>query len=209
MNLVMFGPPGAGKGTLAASLSRETGMIHISTGEIFREAIRNETELGKRVQRITESGALVPDELTIELVAARLRKDDVRNGVILDGFPRTIPQAEALRKLCEIDHVVNLRVPDEVVVERLSGRRVCSSCGTVFHIKFMPPKKEGVCDACGGELYQRKDDTVDAVKKRLEVYKNQTQELIEYFKKRDLLVEIDGTPKAETVLRNLRNRLDV
>lgn len=199
MNVVFFGPPGAGKGTIAGKVSDRTGLPHLSTGEMFREAIRLQTDLGNQVQKIIEAGALVPDEITIAIVKERLEGDDTRRGVLLDGFPRTIAQARALDGLRTIDLVINLQAADEVIVRRLSGRRVCSACGEIHHIEFIPPKREGVCDACGGELYQRKDDTVEAITHRLEVYREKTETLIAYYRDRGVMVDIDGNPDAETV----------
>lgn len=207
MNVVFFGPPGAGKGTIADMISSRTGLPHVSTGDLFREAIRRETELGKQVKDLIEAGSLVPDEITIAIVQDRLRQDDTQEGVLFDGFPRTVAQADALEGIVSIDAVVNLRVDRDVIIRRLSGRRVCASCGHVHHVDFLPPKEEGVCDRCGGELYQRADDTVDAIKHRLDVYRDQTAELEEYYRDRNVLIDIDGNPAPDVVCDEVRKAL--
>ncbi|MBN1835761.1 MAG: adenylate kinase [Spirochaetales bacterium] len=197
MNLIFLGAPGAGKGTLAGAVSRKLQVPQISTGDIFREAVKNQTELGSRVKGIMERGELVPDELTVELVRERLSRPDTRNGYILDGFPRTIPQADALSGFQNLDAVINFRIDDEVVVRRLSGRRVCRSCGAIYHVDNLPPKVENVCDACGGELYIRDDDKIEAIRKRLEVYRQQTEPLIAYYRERGLLHDIDSSQSVK------------
>ena len=169
MNFIFLGPPGAGKGTLAAAVSALYGIPHISTGEIFRAAIKAQTPLGKKVKAIIDSGALVGDDITVELIRDRLAQSDAKNGFILDGFPRTINQAKQLEKIAKIDCAVNFDINDEAVVERLSGRRVCRKCSHNFHVVFMPPEKENTCTHCGGELYIRDDDKPEAIKRRLEV----------------------------------------
>jgi adenylate kinase len=199
MNVVFFGPPGAGKGTVAGMVSARSGLPHISTGDLFREAIKNRTDLGIRVQAIIESGALVPDELTVAILAERVALPDTVSGVLLDGFPRTIAQADALSQMMSIDYVINLRTDDAMIIRRLSGRRVCRSCGNIHHVEFIPPKVDSVCDRCGGELYQRKDDTAEAITRRLEVYAQQTESLIDYYRSKELLVDIDANPDAQTV----------
>lgn len=204
MKLIFLGPPGAGKGTLAA-LVAETYMIpHISTGEIFRTAIREKTPLGQKVQAIIDSGQLVSDDITIELVRERLAKKDAANGFILDGFPRTIPQAEALGEIVGIDHAVNFDIADEDVVSRLSGRRVCKDCGHNYHIINIPPKVEGKCDKCGGDLYIREDDKIEAISKRLEVYRSQTAPLIDHYRKASKLIDIDAKPASGVILESFR-----
>ncbi|MEI6873677.1 MAG: adenylate kinase [Spirochaetota bacterium] len=198
MRLIFLGPPGAGKGTLSDLAVAELGLPHISTGDLFRAAIKEESKLGQRVKDILASGALVPDELTIEVVKERLAKPDAAKGWILDGFPRTIPQAEALAKIAKVDKVVNFDVADPVVIGRLSTRRLCRACGKIYNVKSMPPKKEGVCDACGGEVYTRADDAESAIRTRLETYRKQTEPLIAWYGGKGILVTIDATgdPKA-------------
>jgi len=182
MNLIFLGPPGAGKGTLAVKAIEILGVPQISTGSIFRTAIADGTPLGLKVKAIIDAGKLVDDETTIALVKERLAKDDVKKGYILDGFPRTIPQAEALAGFSKVDKVINFDIPDSGVLARLGGRRVCRKCGFNFHTIFNKPKKEGVCDHCGGEVYIRDDDKPEAVQKRLEVYRAQTAPLIDYYR---------------------------
>lgn len=203
MKCVFLGPPGAGKGTLAGEVAKEYGMVHISTGDLFREAIKNGTELGLKIKAVIESGALVSDDLTIALLKERLDKNDwADNGFILDGFPRTIPQADALSSIVKLDAVINLDISDEEVISRLSGRRICSKCGRSFHVQFMKPQKEGTCDACSSNLITREDDKEEAIKKRLENYNKQTQPLIDYYKKKNLLVDIDARPATQEILKN-------
>ncbi|MBE6351081.1 MAG: adenylate kinase [Spirochaetaceae bacterium] len=206
MKFIFLGPPGAGKGTLAAKVAESYNIPHISTGEIFRAAIKAQTPLGMKVQAIIDAGSLVSDDITIELVKDRLEKDDAKNGFILDGFPRTIPQAEALANIIPIDAVVNFDIADEGVVERLSGRRVCRGCGRNFHIKFMAPVKEGVCDACNSELYTRDDDKIEAITHRLEVYREQTAPLIDYYRQKNLLTDIDAKPATTVILEDFENK---
>jgi len=210
MKFVFFGAPGAGKGTMAARAAEAFGLPHISTGEIFRGAMREGTPLGLRVKAVIESGGLVSDELTIGLVRERLAKPDAAKGWLLDGFPRTMAQAEALVSFCPEDHVIDLEVSDAKVLERLSGRRMCRGCGRSFHTVFMPPKKPDVCDDCGGELYIRNDDSVDSVRTRLENYRVQTSPLEAYYRKRGTLVPVDGEGSADevwSVLRGVMERL--
>jgi adenylate kinase len=194
MKLIFLGPPGAGKGTLAVRAVELLGVPQISTGSIFRAAIADGTPLGLKVKSIIDAGKLVDDETTIALVKERLTKDDVQKGYILDGFPRTIPQAEALATFSTVDKVVNFDIPDPNVIERLSGRRVCKKCGYNFHVLFNKPKQDGVCDHCGGEIYIRDDDRAEAIQKRLEVYRAQTAPLIDYYKEKGLLLDIDARP---------------
>ena len=197
MKLIFLGPPGAGKGTLAGLVSKEFGIPQISTGDMFREAIKKETELGKRVKAILGRGDLVPDDLTVSLVKERLAQEDARKGYILDGFPRTIPQAESLEKIQALDAVVNFAISDELVVKRLSGREICKSCGAIYHVVNMPSKVKGVCDKCGGPLYTRPDDSLESITNRLEVYRTQTEPLIEFYRKRKLLKDIDSSKSPE------------
>ncbi len=199
MKFVFFGAPGAGKGTMAARAATAFGLPHISTGEIFRGAMRAGTPLGLQVKAVIESGGLVSDELTIGLVRERLAQPDAAKGWLLDGFPRTIAQAEALASFCPEDHVIDLEVSDAKVVERLSGRRMCRGCGRSYHTRFMPPSKPGLCDDCGGELYVRDDDREESVRVRLENYRVQTAPLVSYYKARGTLVPVDGEGAADAV----------
>jgi len=183
----MLGPPGAGKGTYASRLTKILGIPHISTGDMVREEIKKQTDLGKRIKEYSDRGILVPDEIIIKLLAERLKKQDCKDGFILDGFPRTINQAEALEKIAKIDLVINLEVPDEIIITRLSNRLICNKCGAIYNLLTLKPKKEGICDKCGGKLYQRKDDRPEVIRERLKVYRKQTEPLIEYYTKRGLL----------------------
>ncbi len=200
MKFIFLGPPGAGKGTLASVVSMKYGIPHISTGVIFREAIKAKSPLGIKVKAIIDSGELVSDDLTIELVKDRLSHDDVSNGFILDGFPRTIAQAEGLCNLVDIDSVVNFTISDEDVVKRLSGRRVCKNCGQNYHIDFVKPKVENVCDVCNAELFIRDDDKPEAIQNRLDVYSKQTEPLIAFYEKKGSLVDVDATPATDCIL---------
>ena len=206
MKIIMLGAPGAGKGTQAKQIADKYQIPHISTGDIFRTAIKNQTPLGVKVKAIIDSGALVSDDLTVELVKDRLSQADVANGFILDGFPRTIPQAEALEGIAKVDAVVNFDIADEGVVERLSGRRVCKGCGQNFHVTFLPPAKENTCDACGAELYTRDDDQVEAISHRLVVYRQQTAPLVDFYRERDKIVDIDARPATEAILDQFRDK---
>jgi adenylate kinase len=209
MKLIFLGPPGAGKGTLAARAVNILGIPHISTGVIFRSAIAAGTPLGLKVKAIIDAGKLVDDETTIELVRERLAQEDVQQGYILDGFPRTIAQAEALEGFSAVDRVVNFDIPDNSVLERLGGRRVCRNCGINYHIVFNKPKEEKVCDTCGGEVYTRDDDREEAVAKRLEVYRSQTAPLIEFYRGKGLLVTVDARPRVDAVVENFKKALGV
>ena len=201
MHILLMGPPGAGKGTQAANLVTEFGIPHISTGDMFRAAVKEGTELGKQAKACMDAGKLVPDEVTIGIVRERLAKDDCKKGFILDGFPRTVEQADALDGIMKdlglsITRVLNINVPAEDLIERAVGRRICKKCGATYHVKFHPPKAEGVCDACGGELYQRADDSAGTMKNRLAVYEDSTRPLIEYYKKAGVYTEVDGRPST-------------
>ena len=205
MNFVFLGPPGAGKGTLAAVVASRFGIFHVSTGAIFREAIKNQTELGKKVKAIIDSGGLVSDDLTVALVQERLAS--LKTGFILDGFPRTTGQAEALKNFAKIDGVVNFELDDDTVIRRLAGRRVCKNCGKNYHVEFTPPKVEGTCDACGGELYIRDDDKPEAIRKRLMVYNDQTAPLIEFYG--DEIVPIDASKAPDEVLEEFVSKFNL
>lgn len=212
MKIIMLGAPGAGKGTQAEKISEFYGIPHISTGDIFRENIKNNTELGKKAKEYMDAGNLVPDELTCDLVTDRIVKDDCKKGYILDGFPRTIPQAEALdaalEKMSEaIDFAIDVEVPDENIVNRMGGRRACSGCGKIYHIVANPPKTEGKCDVCGGELIIRDDDKPETVSNRLKVYHEQTQPLIDFYSKKGVLKEIDGTRDMGAIFEEIKTIL--
>lgn len=203
MKLVFLGPPGAGKGTIAAIARQRFGIVHISTGDLFREAIRNETPLGLKVKAILAAGDLVPDSVTIDMVRERISKDDCKGGFILDGFPRTVAQADALAGMTELDAVVNFQLPEEVVVQRLSGRRMCKSTGRIYHVVFNPPKTEGKDDDTGEDLMQRPDDMPDAIRNRLAVYEKSTAPLVSYYRGKRLIVDIDASPGPEEVFASM------
>ena len=207
MNVIFLGPPGSGKGTIASKITNELNIPHISTGDLFRAAIKAENELGLKIKAIIESGNLVPDEITIEVVKQRLEQKDTTDGYILDGFPRTPAQAKALGEFSKVDKVIDLNLNDEELVKRLSGRRVCKSCGNSFHILFVLPQKENICDDCGGDLYTRKDDQIDSIKNRLEVYYEQTEPLKEYYKNLGTLCSIDAAPAPSEVLKEVLIKL--
>jgi len=208
MNLVFLGPPGAGKGTMATRLAETRSIPHISTGEMFRAAVNNQTELGKKVKAIMEAGDLIPDELTIELVRERLSESDAAGGYILDGFPRTIPQAEALGRIAEINRVVRFDLDDTEIVRRLSGRRVHKPSGRTYHILFNPPTVEGKDDATGEPLIQRPDDQEESIRNRLEVYKTQTAPLVDYYQQKGILVVVDAAPAPNEVFQALVRALE-
>lgn len=199
MKMVFLGPPGAGKGTLAALASARMGLPHLSTGDLFRAAVKDGSELGERVKNILDEGRLVPDELTIALVKERLSRSDARKGWILDGFPRTTGQAEALDAIAGPDWIINFHVEDAVILKRLTGRRICSGCGKIYHVVTMPPAAEGKCDACGADLYTRPDDREESIRTRLSAYRNQTAPLIQWYGDKGKLVTIDGTGSPEAV----------
>ena len=206
--LVLLGGPGAGKGTQAERLSETLGIPQVSTGELFRENLKEETELGLLAKGYMESGELVPDEVTVGMVRERLGREDASKGAILDGFPRTIAQAEALESLLaelgqQLAVVPNSQVPDDVLLTRLAGRWTCRKCGAMYHQLFSPPQKEGVCDKCGGELYQRPDDTPETQKHRIAVYQEQTAPLIDYYRQKGLLKEVDGRPGIDEIQAEL------
>lgn len=204
MFLVLLGPPGVGKGTQAERIQKEMKLAHVASGDLFRENMSNETELGVLAKTYIDKGDLVPDEVTIAMVKDRIQRPDCAHGVLFDGFPRTLPQAEGLDKMLaddgyRLDGVLYLYASDEVLVKRLSGRRICRNCQTPYHIVFNPPAKQGVCDVCGGELYQRDDDKPETVLARLQVYHNQTAPLIDYYRQAGLLKEVDGVGDMETI----------
>ena len=204
MKIIMLGAPGAGKGTQAKQIAGKYSIPHISTGDIFRANIKNGTDLGKKAKEYMDQGLLVPDELTCDLVMDRIQQADCKNGFVLDGFPRTIPQAEALdaalTKIGEkMDYAIDVDVPDENIVNRMSGRRACLDCGATYHIVSLPPKTEGKCDHCGSDLVLREDDKPETVQKRLTVYHDQTQPLIDYYKNQGILKSVDGTQPMEAV----------
>jgi adenylate kinase len=208
LDVILFGAPGAGKGTQAAILAEKTGLVHITTGELFREAIRQETELGKQAKPYYDGGQLVPDRLTIAMLLERLSQGDCARGAILDGFPRTLDQATALDEALAqegraIDKVVYIQVPEDDLLGRLSGRWNCRQCSSVYHERFQPPRQAGRCDQCGGELYQRDDDKPETVRRRLEVYFQQTAPLIDYYQAKGKLVEINGGKSVDEVAKGL------
>jgi len=213
LRLILLGPPGAGKGTQASAIVKKYNIPHISTGDIFRANIKEGTELGKKAEEYMNKGLLVPDELVVSIVKDRITKNDCKNGFLLDGFPRTVAQAEALdEELKEmslgIDKVINIEVEKDILIERIIGRRICKNCGATYHIKFSPAKQDGICDICGGELHQRKDDTLDTVEKRIQVYMEQTKPLIDYYAQKGLLLNIDGTKDKEEVFREIVKSLE-
>ncbi len=212
MKIIMLGAPGAGKGTQAKMIADQYGMPHVSTGDIFRANIKEGTELGKEVKSYMDQGLLVPDELTVKILLDRVGKEDCQNGFILDGFPRTIPQAEVLDKaLAElgdaIDYAINVDVPDEHIIGRMTGRRACQTCGATYHIVHIPPRQEGICDGCGKELVLRDDDKLETVRKRLDVYHEQTQPLIAYYQEKGILRTINGTAEMQDVFTEIINIL--
>jgi adenylate kinase len=211
--IVLLGPPGAGKGTQAKLLTEESGACQISTGDILRKAVAEQTALGKEADAYIKRGALVPDDVIVNLVADRLRQPDCQRGFILDGFPRTIPQAESLDSILNksgrsLNRVISVQVPQEIIIERLAGRRTCRNCGALAHAVFDPPKRDGICDRCGGELFQREDDREETVANRLKVYETQTAPLVDYYRKRGVLREIDGVGSIEEIRRRIRKALE-
>lgn len=208
LRTILLGPPGAGKGTQAVKIVEKYNIPHISTGDIFRENIKNETELGNRAKAYMDRGELVPDELVVEIATDRLTKDDCKNGFLLDGFPRTIFQAEKLDEFLaqrgeKIDKVINIDVEKDALVKRITGRRVCKSCGASYHVVNIPPKKDGVCDLCNGELIQRADDTEETVLNRIDVYNKQTKPLVDYYDKAGVIINIDGNKELDDVLADI------
>ncbi|WP_059174143.1 adenylate kinase [Bacillus sp. FJAT-27445] len=212
MNLVLMGLPGAGKGTQAEKIVEQYGIPHISTGDMFRAAMKEGTELGLKAKAFMDEGALVPDEVTIGIVRERLSKEDCNNGFLLDGFPRTVPQAEALESILDglnkkIDYVLNIDVDQSILMERLTGRRICKNCGSTYHLVFNPPAVEGVCDRCGGELYQRADDNADTVQNRLDVNMKQSKPLLDFYTEKGYLRNIDGQREITEVFADIESLL--
>ncbi len=212
MKIIMLGGPGAGKGTQAKKIATEYKIPHISTGDIFRANIKGGTQLGEKAKAYMDQGLLVPDELVVDLVVDRIGQEDAKNGYVLDGFPRTIPQAQALDKALTainetIDYAIDVEVPDQVIINRMAGRRACIGCGGTFHVEFNPPKVEDKCDLCGSDLILRDDDKPETVKTRLDVYHEQTQPLIDYYTNQKLLVEVDGTQEVAEVFEAIRKIL--
>ncbi|MCQ2506635.1 MAG: adenylate kinase [Lachnospiraceae bacterium] len=208
MKIVMLGAPGAGKGTQAKKIAAKYGIPHISTGDIFRANLKAQTELGMKAKEYMDKGLLVPDSLTLELIMDRFKNDDCKNGYVLDGFPRTIPQAEALTEALKnnndsLDYAIDVDVPDDFIIDRMAGRRACLDCGGTFHVVFNAPKQEGICDLCGGKLVLRNDDKPETVKLRLNVYHEQTQPLIDYYKGQKLLKSVDGTKNVDEVFDSI------
>ncbi len=208
MKIILMGPPGAGKGTQAEVLVQKLNIPHISTGDMFRAAIKNQTPLGVKAKAYMDAGQLVPDEVTIGIVKERLTQDDCQEGFLLDGFPRTVTQADALANILaqlnyQLDGVINIEVDQEKLIARLTGRRVCRQCGATFHVMFNPPETTGVCDKCKGELYQRSDDSEDTARNRLDVYAKQTQPLINYYSHKGLLLNIDGDQAIDRVMADI------
>ncbi|MCR5266998.1 MAG: adenylate kinase [Lachnospiraceae bacterium] len=208
MKIIMLGAPGAGKGTQAIQIAEKYGIPHVSTGDLFRHNISNNTDLGKEAKSYMDAGKLVPDELTVRMLFDRVAKEDCANGYVLDGFPRTIRQAEVLEEELKkrgdgIDFAIDVEVPDENIVNRMGGRRACPKCGATYHVVHVPPKKEGICDQCGSELVLRDDDAPETVKKRLGVYHEQTQPLIDFYKERKVLHEVDGTNDKQKVFEEI------
>ena len=213
MNIILMGLPGAGKGTQASEIVKKYPISHISTGDMFRKAIREETELGKKAKSFMDRGELVPDEVTVGIVKERLSEDDAKKGFLLDGFPRTIDQAEALNDIMsdlnrEIEAVINIEVPEEELMNRLTGRRICEKCGTTYHLVFNPPKVEGVCDLDGGKLYQREDDNPETVSNRLKVNIKQSKPILEYYDQKGVLKNIDGAKDIDDVTSDVIQILD-
>ncbi|QSX06010.1 adenylate kinase [Sedimentibacter sp. zth1] len=212
MRAILLGPPGAGKGTQAETIVNEFKIPHVSTGDMFRKNIKEQTQLGKKVKSYLDKGALVPDELTVEIVKDRISQVDCKNGFLLDGFPRTLEQANALDNVLselgqKLDYVINIEVDSKLLIDRAVGRRICKDCGQTYHLLFNKPTKEGVCDKCGGELYQRKDDTEETVANRINVYQNQTQPLIEYYTNKGCIININGEQSIDKVSRDIISNL--
>lgn len=212
MKLILLGPPGAGKGTQAESIKEEYKLVHISTGDIFRKNMKEQTPLGKKAKEYVDQGQLVPDEITIAMVEDRLNESDVKEGFLLDGFPRSVNQAEALDKILDklgskIDKVINIKVDKSILVDRAVGRRICRDCGATYHVEYNPTSKDGVCDKCNGETYQRADDTAETVNNRIDVYEKETLPLVEYYTNKNVLVTIDGVQEISKVFQDIKDAL--
>lgn len=213
MRLILLGPPGAGKGTQASVITKKFNIPHISTGDIFRANIKEGTELGKKAKGYMDKGLLVPDELVVTIAKDRITKDDCRDGFLLDGFPRTVNQGEALdeelkKMSIQLDKVINIDVEKEVLIQRATGRRVCKDCGATYHVEFNCPKEEGICDLCGGKLLQRDDDKVETVENRIKVYHEQTEPLIDYYTKKGLILNVDGTKPIDEIFQEITKALE-
>lgn len=211
MRMVLLGPPGSGKGTYASRLSVVLGVPHVSTGDMVREEIKAQTRLGKAIKGYSDKGELVPDKIVVELLEKRLGKPDCREGFILDGFPRTIKQAEALEEISKIDLIINLNVPDEIIIQRLSNRLLCRRCGAIYNKLTLKPKKDDVCDRCGGKLYQREDDKPEVIQERLNIYRKKTEPLIEYYKRKGVLKDVyceDLMTPPEVIVEKIKSIID-
>ncbi|MFP4005799.1 MAG: adenylate kinase [Candidatus Hadarchaeia archaeon] len=211
MNLIIFGPPGGGKGTYSSRISGEYDIPHIATGDIFRREVKKETDLGKRVKSYLDEGDLVPDDLVNEVVRERLTEPDCKNGFVLDGYPRTLKQAKALNEIedIEIDLVINLNVGEKVIINRLSNRRVCRDCGEIYNLKSIPPEEEGICDKCGGKLYQREDDKPEVIKNRLKQYRERSKPLLDFYREKDIVKDITAEEERpiEEMMKEIRNAI--
>ncbi|MEW6557625.1 MAG: adenylate kinase [Elusimicrobiota bacterium] len=208
MNLILFGAPGAGKGTQAEFISKSRGLPSISTGDIFREAVESQTELGKKIASIMSRGSLVSDEIVLKIIEDRIKKEDCQNGFLMDGFPRTLPQAKGLDNILaalgkKIDKVISLEISEENIVQRLAARRICKACNYAYNLVTLPPQTDGICDKCGGTLYQREDDTERVIRNRLSVYYIETQPLIDYYRSKGLLISIDGNKSVDEIAADI------
>ncbi len=210
MKLAIMGPPGGGKGTYSSRISEEYDIPHIATGDIFRREVDKQTELGRKVEEYLKKGELVPDELVNQVVEKRLSEPDCEKGFVLDGYPRTLAQAEALEDIAALDLVINLDVAEEIIIERLSNRRICKECGEIYNLRSIPPEEEGICDECGGELYQRKDDKPDVIKKRLEKYRKKSQSILKFYREKGIVEDIvfEEEIPIDEAMENIRNAIE-
>ncbi|GAB4273043.1 MAG: adenylate kinase [Candidatus Rifleibacteriota bacterium] len=213
LNIIFLGPPGVGKGTQAKQIADKYSIPQISTGDLMREAVSSGSPIGAKLQSFMSAGALVPDELVLEILLERIAKDDCKKGFLLDGFPRTVPQAEALDKALmerdlQLSGVVSIDAPDQILIGRLTARRICSKCGTSYHLEFLKPKREGICDKCSGELYQRKDDSEEVIRNRLKIYHEQTAPLVDFYQKKNLLYQVDGNKKIDMIFQEICDIID-